>query len=115
MYIPPPAVDGLLAFITKASGPGSAMIADFFETSVVDGTSPLTEARVLKQFVESEGAALQFGIQGKKGEAFFRQRGFQQVNCVGAPSCKDRFFEGVSRNRSVSTMFNFVTAIVGIE
>jgi O-methyltransferase involved in polyketide biosynthesis len=30
MYVPPPAVDGLLAFVVNASGPGSAFVADYF-------------------------------------------------------------------------------------
>ena len=52
MYIPAPAVDGLLAFITGASGPESAIVADFFSTAVIDGTSPLKEAQTLRQFVK---------------------------------------------------------------
>jgi O-methyltransferase involved in polyketide biosynthesis len=41
MYVPPPAVDGLLSFVVKASGPGSAFVADYFTASIVEGTSPL--------------------------------------------------------------------------
>lgn len=115
MYIPAPAVEGLLAFITAASAPGSAIVADYFDTSVVEGTSSLTEARALKAFVEKEGSALHFGIGENEPEAFFRQRGFGEVYCVGAEACKERFFKDESRNRPVSKMFNFVTAVVGSE
>ena len=51
MYIPPPAVDGLLSFVVKASGPGSSFVADYFTESVVEGTCPLKESQVLRQFV----------------------------------------------------------------
>jgi methyltransferase (TIGR00027 family) len=112
MYIPPPAVDHLLGFITSASGPESALVADNFSTSVVDGTSALPEARVLKQFVESEGASLQFGIDEEKTEAFFRDRGFGDVTCNNARSYKQRYFKGAGQDRAVSTMFNFVHAVV---
>ncbi|KJS32338.1 MAG: hypothetical protein VR64_07415 [Desulfatitalea sp. BRH_c12] len=111
MYIPPPAVENLLAFITKDSGPESAIVADYFDTTVVEGTSPLKEAIVLRQFVENEGTSLKFGIQAGNDEAFFKQCGFRQVYCVSAAACKDKFFTNDSRNRTVSPMFNFVYAI----
>lgn len=112
MYIPPPAVDGLLAFITRASAKGSALVADYFDTAVVAGTSPLKEAQVLRAFVESEGAPLQFGIPEETAEAFFQQRGFGEATRVTAPACKETYFRGDSRQRSVSSMFNFVYAVV---
>ena len=110
MYIPPPAVDALLTFIADASGPGSSLVADYFDTTVVEGTSPLKEAQVLRQFVENEGSRLQFGIQAGKEEAFFKQRGYGQVACISSASCKEKFFTNESRKRAVSPMFNFVHA-----
>lgn len=110
MYIPPPAVDGLLAFIISASGPGSSLVADYFHTAVIEGTSPLKEAQVLRSFVAKEGSALQFGIAEGTEEEFFIQRGFGKVSLHSVSACKERFFGGDSRRRSVSTMFNFVHA-----
>ena len=112
MYVPPPAVDGLLSFVVNASGPGSAFVADYFSTSVVEGTSPLKEAQVLRQFVQNEGAPLQFGIQEGKIEEFFMARGFQTVSNVTSASCKEKYFRNVSCERTVSPMFNFVHATV---
>ncbi len=111
MYIPPPAVENLLAFITKDSGPESAIVADYFDTTVVEGTSPLKEAIVLRQFVENEGTSLKFGIQAGNDEAFFKNCGFRQIYCVSAAACKDKFFTNDSRNRTVSPMFKLVYAI----
>lgn len=110
MYIPPSAAKGLLSFTAEASGPEIAMVADYFDTTVVESSSPLTEAKVLRQFVESEGASLKFGIEPGKGEAFFKQFGFRQVHCAPAPAYKDRFFKNESSKRTVSPMFNFVFA-----
>lgn len=112
MYIPPFAVDALLAFITGSSGPGSSMVADYFDTSVVEGTSPLREALVLRQFVETEGAGLLFGIPAGGAEAFFKDRGFAQANCVTAAACKGKYFRNDSHKRVVSAMFNFVQATI---
>ena len=111
MYIPSPAVDGLLAFIINASGPESSMVADYFDTDVVTGNSPLKEAVVLRQFVEKEGSSLKFGIPAGKTEEFFRQHGFRYVHCMSATACRDKFFTNNSRNRAVSPMFNFVHAM----
>lgn len=112
MYIPPVAVDGLLAFIANGSAPGSSFVADYFDTTVIDGSSALKEAQVLRQFVESEGSRLQFGIQSGEEEAFFKARGFDRVTCVTSASCKERFFINDSRKRTVSPMFNFIHATV---
>ncbi|THB69789.1 MAG: class I SAM-dependent methyltransferase [Desulfovibrio sp.] len=115
MYIPPPAVDGLLGFIAKASAPGSAFVADVFPTSVIDGTSPLPEAQNLKRFVEQEGSSLMFGVNEPELEGFFAQRGFRDVRAVSAVSCKEKYFRGQSRDMPVSTMFTFVTAEVAAQ
>ena len=112
MYIPQPAVDALLAFVAKASGPGSAFVADYFEASVVAGTSPLPEARALKAFVEQEGSALQFGFEENGAEAYLKGRGFAAVDTINAAACKARYFPPASHARQVSTMFNFVKAVV---
>jgi methyltransferase (TIGR00027 family) len=112
MYVPPPAVDGLLSFVVDASGPGSSFVADYFTNSVIAGTSPLKEALVLRQFVENEGAPLQFGIEEHKVKAFFEDRGFKNIKTVTAPSCKTEYFNSDDCDRAVSPMFNFVHATV---
>ena len=105
-------MDGLLSFAVNASGPGSALVADYFSASVIDGTSPLKEAQVLRQFVESEGAPFQFGIEEGTVEDFFKQRGFQTVNDVTSAACREKYFKNASCERTVSSMFNFVSATV---
>ncbi len=115
MYIPPPAVDGLLQFIVNASGPGSGLAADCFSKAVVEGASPLKEARVLKQFVEEEGSSLMFGIEESEMGAFFESRGFHPVTTVTTEECKEKFFRGASKSRAVSEMFTFIHAVVDSE
>lgn len=112
MYLPPFAVSILLNFIVGTSVPGSALLADWFNNAVVDGTSPLKEAKAFKDFVEKNGAPLRFGISDEKAEAYFQKRGFKHVECVNAQWCKEKYFKGTGRNRLVSPMFNFVYAVV---
>jgi len=112
MYIPPQAVDDLLAFITAASSPDSVFVADYFPSDVIDGTSPLKEARVLKQFVENEGSTLMFGIEEGTALDFFVHRGFYNINLVPAPSLRQTYFRGESTKRQVSSIFNFIKAFV---
>lgn len=81
-------------------------------TSVIEGTSPLNEAQVLRQFVKSEGAPLQFGIEEGQVEAFFKERGFLAVTNVTSTLCKEKYFKSASSNRAVSPMFNFVQAVI---
>lgn len=112
MYVSPPAVDGLLSFVVNASGPGSSIVADYFSVSVVKGTSPLKEAQVLRQFVENEGAPLQFGIEENEIDDFLKERGFDIVEKMTSASCKEKYFINASSTRSVSSMFNFFHASV---
>jgi methyltransferase (TIGR00027 family) len=112
MYIPPQAVDGLLSIIANASRPGSSLVADYFHTDVIDGSSDLPEAVALKQFVENAGSGLMFGLAPGSEANFFEERGFHKVKTVSAVSCKDRYFRGEGAKRAVSPMFNFLTADV---
>ena len=112
MYIPPPAVDLLLSFIVHKSGPGSALVADYFDNSVIEGTNPRQEAQVLRKFVEAEGTSLQFGVPEDDVEAFFTARGFSKVVRKSAVSCKEEYFKRASRDRTVSPILNFVHATV---
>jgi methyltransferase (TIGR00027 family) len=112
MYIPEPAVEALMVFVAGTSVPGSTFVADYFDCSVIEGTSPLPEARALKMFVEQEGAALLFGFENGRAEARFRKCGFSAAKTVNAADCKAAYFPATGQERQVSSMFNFVTATV---
>ena len=112
MYIPEPAVEALLTFVAGTSGSGSALVGDYFDRAVIKGASPLPEARALKAFVEQEGSALQFGFEEGRVGAYLRARGFAEVVTVNALACKARYFPAAGPGRRVSSMFNFVRAVV---
>ena len=67
---------------------------------------------MLRQFVESEGAPLQFGIKEGKIKEFFKERGFTAVTDMTPAACKEKYFKNTSCERAVSPMFNFVYATV---
>lgn len=112
MFLPAFAASMLLNFICDMSAPGSVLLADWFSTSVVDGSSALKEAKAFKMFAENEGAPLRFGIPDEKAEEYFKKRGFEKVVCANAAWCKEKYFKEAGRDRSVSPMFNFVYAVV---
>lgn len=112
MYLPPDAVDALLSFIVATSGASSTLVADCFNDAVVDGSSPLPEARALKGFVEREGSPLRFGISEDAMEAFFLEAGFKDVSRVSPQWCKERLFTNTHPGRETSPMFHFIRAVV---
>jgi len=112
MYISPTAVEKLLSFIVNNSAPDSSLVTDYFHSSVIDGTSSLKEAQILRQFVEKEGAPLLFGVPEGETEAFFTQRGFAKVTTVTTAAVKEIYFKGKSKSRKVTSMFNFLHANV---
>ena len=112
MYIPETAVEAFLTFVAGASASGSILVADYFDRSVIEGTCPLPEALALKSFVEQEGSTLQFGFTEGQVEAYFKAYGFSGAATVNALECKDRYFPSAGPDRRVSTMFNFVKALV---
>ncbi len=112
MYIPEQAVDGLLNFIRTFSSAGSALVADYFHSDVINGTSGLREAEVLKNFVEEAGSSLMFGLDPENVHDFFTKRGFHNLEVISAPSLKPVYFKDKGFERDVSPMFNFITAEV---
>jgi hypothetical protein len=73
---------------------------------VIDGTSLLAEAQVLRQFVESEGTPLQFGISAGDIDKFFADSGFCTIANVTTAAGKEKYFQNASCDRTVSLMFN---------
>ena len=110
MYLPQEVVKESLEFIAKNSGPGSRVLFDFFEQSVIEGKNELPEARTLFKFVSDAGTPLRFGVKDGDVEKYLTERGFKDVQTVTTDYCKSVYFEGASQSRTVSSMFRFVHA-----
>ncbi len=111
-YLPAEAVDETLAFAANNSGEGSSIIFDYFPPSVVDGSSPLTEAGNASERVRKYNEKLQFGIEEKDIEHFLATRGFHNVVNVNGEFCDRAYFHGANSHRRTSRMFSFVHAEV---
>jgi methyltransferase (TIGR00027 family) len=111
-YLSAAAVDETLSFISRNAPDGSVVVYDYFPPSIVDGTTPLTEARALRTALKSMGEEVLFGLDPVTTEEFLNRRGFDLVQNLTAEEYKKRHFKTSNRHRTVSEMFVFAHAQV---
>lgn len=112
MYLQPETVDGILYFISKNSGKGSAIIFDYYPKSVVDGSSVLEVGKIAHDYLARIGEPLMFGIEEGLLEEFLAKRGFSHVCNVTSEDYKRAYFHGKNENRAVSSLLLFAHAVV---
>jgi len=111
MYLPPPFVDKILAFITTASGPGSWVTFDYLPPSMIDGTVTAREGKNMIKGVKKWGEPFRFGLKYEDAEAFLSSRGFCNIDTVHAPDLKSTYFNGNRRDDAkISAVFHFAFA-----
>jgi methyltransferase (TIGR00027 family) len=74
MYITPEAVDSILSFVSKRSGPGSSIVFDYIFQSMVEGRCDYYGARESSRYVEKRGEPYIFGIEEGTIEEFLKAR-----------------------------------------
>jgi methyltransferase (TIGR00027 family) len=112
MYLQPKVVDEILFFIVKNSGKNSNILFDYLPQSVVDGSSKLEAGMNLRNQVSQLGEPFKFGIEDETVETFLTQRGLSQVCNVTSEDYKKAYFQGLNKNRTVSSLMSFVHAVV---
>jgi methyltransferase (TIGR00027 family) len=112
MYLPPPFVDKILAFIRRNAGPGSAVAFDYLPPSMVDGTVKAREGRAMMKGVRKWGEPFRFGLNVSEAEGFMRFRGFKDILNIHAPDLKQTLFKGNPRGDDISGVFGFIFAVV---
>jgi methyltransferase (TIGR00027 family) len=112
MYLPPEAVDATLAFIRNNSGPGSAVLCDYYPLSAVDGTDTRPVAANIRAFTAEQGEPLKSGIPDGEVEAFLTIRGFANIRNVTAGDYRRMYFHGKNADRQVCDLLSFVSAEV---
>ena len=112
MYLPPPFVDKILAFIRENSGAGSAVAFDYLPPSMADGTVKAREGRSMMKGVKKWGEPFKFGLNVSDAEGFMRFRGFRDVLNIHAPELKHTMFKGNRRGEDISGVFGFIFAVV---
>jgi methyltransferase (TIGR00027 family) len=93
-------VDSTLAFIARHSGPGSAVIFDYFYNEVFSDSSN-SYAKALRRAAQVSGEEYMFGVDRGQIEPFLSQRGFKDVHNMTLEDLKQIYFIGKNAGRVV--------------
>ncbi|ACL16451.1 class I SAM-dependent methyltransferase [Methanosphaerula palustris] len=105
------AVDHTLGFIANHSGPGSAVIFDYFYKEVLHDPNR-KEGKNLRRAAKMTGEEYLFGIDRSQVGAFLNQRGFCDVRNVTLEDLRRRYFTGPNAGRVVPDGIAIVSARV---
>jgi methyltransferase (TIGR00027 family) len=111
-YLEPGAVDQTLAFIAGQSAPGSKIIFDYIDLSVLENSSGHGEVKRMQRYRGITGEALRFGISARKIENFLLQRGFENVCNIRSSELKPLYFKDKNESRKVVDGYGIVSAVV---
>jgi methyltransferase (TIGR00027 family) len=112
-YLTPEAVDATLAFIVQKSGPGSAIVFDYIDSSVLQAPGRHGEVRNLRRYRRLTEESLSFGIPEGQIESFLTARGFAQVKNVSHADLHRLYFTGKRQKRTVAPGYGIVAAVRG--
>jgi len=98
VYLTAEGVDDTLAFIANHSGPGSAVIFDYFYSETLRDTSR-PEVKLMWQAARVTGEGYLFGIDEGQIEPFLTQRGFCDVRNATPDDLKRLYFTGPNARR----------------
>ena len=104
-------VDSTLAFIANHSGPGSAVIFDYFYNETLRDTSR-SDVKMMRRAARLTGEEYLFGIDEGQIEPFLTQRGFRDVRNVALEDLKRLYFTGPNAGRVVPEGIAIVSARV---
>jgi methyltransferase (TIGR00027 family) len=104
-------VENTLAFIAGHSGPGSAVIFDYFYNEILRDPKR-TEVQAMRRTARAFGEDYTFGIDRGQVEAFLTQRGFRDVTDMTMEEIKRVYFTGPNANRVVNNSIAIATARV---
>src|SRR5215203_2587923 len=99
MYLTSEGVDSTLALIANHSGPGNAVIFDYFYNEILRDMKMKTTRRITRVI----GERLIFGIDEGQIEPFLTRRGFRDVRNADAEELKRLYFTGPNAGRVIST------------
>jgi methyltransferase (TIGR00027 family) len=111
VYLTLEGVDSTLAFIGHHSGPGSAVIFDYFYNETLRDTSR-PEVRMMQRAARVTGEGYLFGIDQGQIEPFLTRRGFREVRNATPEDLKRLYFTGPNAGRLLPTGCDIVSARV---
>lgn len=77
MFIPPQAIDFTMRDLASVAAPGSRLVFDYMEASVIDGTTSSVAAKRVAADVEARGEAFRFGLRHGEAGEWLSQFGFE--------------------------------------
>jgi methyltransferase (TIGR00027 family) len=111
MYLAPESMDSTLAFIAQHSGPGSALIFDYFSNEFLRDTSR-PEVKRLRRIVQAANEEFLFGIDQGQAEPFLTRRGFCEVRSATPEDLKQLYFTGPNAGRVLNPYASIASARV---
>lgn len=110
-YLTPQAVDDTLAFVAGHSGPGSSIIFDYMDATLLSGPPRRGEIRNMRRYRRLSGEGLVFGIPIASIQVFLEERGFTQVQNADHIALQQAYYSG-SHPRKVADGYAIVSAVV---
>jgi methyltransferase (TIGR00027 family) len=104
-------VDTTLAFIANHSGPGSAVIFDYFYNETLHDTHR-ADVKAMQRTAQLVGEAYMFGVDQGQIESFLTQRGYRDIRNTDLEDIKKLYFTGPNAGRVMATGIAIVSASV---
>jgi methyltransferase (TIGR00027 family) len=111
-YLTPQAVDDTLAFVAGHAAPGSSIIFDYMDATLLAGAPRHGEVSNMRRYRRLSGEGLVFGIPIGGIQAFLEARGFTQVQNADHAALEKAYFSAGSRPRRVADGYAIVSAVV---
>jgi methyltransferase (TIGR00027 family) len=111
-YLEPAAVDSTLAVIAQHSAPGSSVVFDYIDVSLLNAPAHHKEVKSMRRYRGLTGEDLSFGIPVEQIEPFLTLRGFAQVRNIRSNELKALYFSGKNQARNVMSGYAIVSAVV---
>jgi methyltransferase (TIGR00027 family) len=112
MYLTAEAVDRTLDFVRRCSAPGSKIIFDYIDRSLLDNRETHSEVKGMRRYRFMTGEGLTFGIEAGKVEDFLKSRGFREVENIRSEELKGLYFTGKNASRKVTGGYGIAAAMV---
>jgi methyltransferase (TIGR00027 family) len=111
-YLTPAAVDDTLSFVARRSAPGSSIIFDYMDPSLLGGAAKHGEITNLRRYKGLSGENLVYGIPIAEIETFLETRGFVGVENADHTKLERLYFSKGPRPRKVTHGYAIASAVV---
>jgi methyltransferase (TIGR00027 family) len=111
-YLTPEAVDKTLAFVHDRSAPGSSIIFDYVDPTILKGAPKHGEVSSLRRYGRLSGETLVFGIRVDEAETFLVTRGFASIKNADHTDLERLYFANAKVARNVASGYAIASAVV---